>query len=126
MQSIDPKRLGNQVYREGVTLLRGGWVNHPVAKMWANYKDSLASYLWQGVLELQRRGHDYIDRPWALEIKSYDLDTQNHPTWLGDERLHSSHRANLLRKDLGYYAQHGWKEDPTTPYYWPDVNHTSV
>ena len=34
MKCLDPKRLGNQVYRECLTLIRGGWSNHPIAKMW--------------------------------------------------------------------------------------------
>jgi hypothetical protein len=41
------------------------------------------------------------------------------PPWLGDERLHASHRANLLRKSAGYYRRFGWTESPDMPYYWP-------
>lgn len=41
------------------------------------------------------------------------------PPWLGDERVHSSHRANLLRKKYAHYSQFGWKETPVKGYYWP-------
>ena len=30
-----------------------------------------------------------------------------------------THRANLLRKDAGWYGRYGWREDPATPYVWP-------
>jgi hypothetical protein len=39
---------------------------------------------------------------------------------LGTEEFHSSHRANLLRKDSEYYSKHGWTEDPNDPYVWMD------
>jgi hypothetical protein len=42
------------------------------------------------------------------------------PHWLGNERFHSSHRANLLRKDSEYYSKHGWTENPEDPYVWMD------
>jgi hypothetical protein len=44
------------------------------------------------------------------------------PHWLGMEEFHSSHRANLLRKDSEYYSKHGWIEDPNDPYVWMDSN----
>lgn len=52
---LDDKRLGNQVYREGLTLLRGGWKNHPVAKIWENHKPCLAQYCLYGLEELIKR-----------------------------------------------------------------------
>ena len=42
------------------------------------------------------------------------------PHWLGNEKFHSSHRANLLRKDYEYYSQFGWDENPESPYVWHD------
>lgn len=42
------------------------------------------------------------------------------PWWLGDERLHSSHRGRLLYKDPDWYSQFGWSEEPIeTGYWWP-------
>lgn len=119
MQVLDRRRLGNQVWREGITLLRGGWPHHPAAMMWAGHKDALAAYLWAGVQELLARGRDYRDRPWALEILSYDLSTKDMPFWLGDGPFHSSMRAALLAKDFEHYSRFGWDEEPAIDYLWP-------
>ena len=118
----DNSRLGNQVYREGITLLRGGWPNHPAAKMWKGYEQALCYYLLAGVQELSKRNNkSYLDRPWCLELyKFWNTDHDNPwPTWWGDDRVHSSHRANLLRKDPVHYGQFGWTEAPQEGYYWP-------
>jgi hypothetical protein len=116
---LDPSRLGNQVYREGMTLLRGGWPHHPAARLWAGYRDALAAYLWAGVLELLERGRDYRARPWAVEIQTFSLHDPPLPPWLGDEQLHSSHRAALLFKNFEWYSQFGWTEEPQMAYFWP-------
>ena len=41
------------------------------------------------------------------------------PRWLGDEKLHASHRSNLLKKDPEYYGRYNWKESDDLPYHWP-------
>jgi len=45
------------------------------------------------------------------------------PPWLGDDDFHSSHRANLLRKDSEHYGEFGWQEDSSLPYVWPVRKH---
>lgn len=119
--TLDKKRLGNQVYREALTLLNGGWFNHPASKMWRGYERGLIEYILEGVRVLEERGgnfdwlkDDVMSRP---EFKN-DLVL---PPWFGDDRLHSSHRSNLLRKDFEYYSQFCWTEVPGMPYYWPEV-----
>lgn len=119
MGVLDPSRLGNQVWREGMTLLRGGWKYHRAARMWENHHDALAAYLWAGVQELLSRGRDHREKPWALEIQTYDIENPALPPWFGDERFHSSHRAALLEKDFEHYSQFGWEEDPGIKYFWP-------
>lgn len=130
VRSIDPSRLGNQVWREGMTLIRGGWPFHPASIMWRGYERALALYLLNGVKELQCRGRSYWDRPWCIElVRMIDRPIAEIvlPPWLGDERVHSSHRACLLAKDYDYYSRFGWTETPTPPdpvtkkwpYYWP-------
>ena len=42
------------------------------------------------------------------------------PYWLGKEEFHSSHRANLLRKDYEFYSKYKWKENPKSHYVWHD------
>ena len=46
----------------------------------------------------------------------------DYPHWFGNEQFHSSHRANLLRKDYEYYSQFGWEENPESPYVWLDTD----
>ena len=36
------------------------------------------------------------------------------------DKFHSSHRANLLKKEPDFYNQYGWTEDPSDPYVWMD------
>ena len=130
VRKIDPSRLGNQVWREGMTLIRGGWHNHPASKMWAGYEQGLALYLLHGVKEFERRGKSYWGRPWCIELaRMIDRPIEEIvlPPWMGDERIHSSHRSCLLAKDYKYYSRFGWTEKPTPPdpatgkwpYYWP-------
>ena len=35
-----------------------------------------------------------------------------------DEKVHASHRSNLLRKDYGFYSQYGWGEQLDMNYHW--------
>lgn len=119
---LDNKRLGNQVYREGKTLLDGKWANHPISKMWAGYRWELACYCHAGALEMARRklwAKETCDR-WRLYFldKMESLPWTGKPPWLGDEELHASHRSNLLRKDKNHYGQFGWTESDNLPYKW--------
>ena len=118
---LDPKRRNNQVCREGITLLRGKWPNHPAAKLWAPYREELAVYLLAGlvVLYAQSRSSKYLDRPWASEI----LDAAKHaaatgasgrryPPVFDNPRFCAGHRAALLAKDPDWYSRFGWTETP--------------
>ncbi len=121
MKCLDPKRLGNQVYREGMTLLRGKWPNHPASKMWRGYEPALALYLYEGTIVLSERGKYYDDAPWFKELLTYNMSSANLPPWLGNMDFHASHRSNLLRKDPVWYGQFGWTEPDDLPYVWPEV-----
>ncbi|MFW9874528.1 MAG: pyrimidine dimer DNA glycosylase/endonuclease V [Candidatus Thorarchaeota archaeon] len=118
VQCLDPDRKGNQVYNEAAILIKGGWKHHPASKMWKNYKVALAQYCLYGLESLESDGKLYWH--WIDFYSGYlyhgDLIL---PSWLGDERVHSSHRAALLYKDYEYYKQFGWKEKPEMRYYWP-------
>ena len=54
-------------------------------------------------------------------MKYYELDIENivMPEWIGDDRVHASHRSNLLRKDFSFYSKFGWSESSDMPYFWP-------
>jgi len=123
-QVLDYKRLGKQRL-EAMQLvnsilklkqnpdLKVGWHNHPARKMWIGYLDGLKHYCNIMVDEWVKRGYNNTMTKYSLP-DSFDL-----PTWLGDHKVHSSHRANLLRKDFNFYSKFGWTESPETPYYWP-------
>lgn len=119
-RALDSRRLGNQAYNECKVLITGGWPNHPASKMWRGYEGALAYYALALLEELSARGRRY-DR-WIQfynDIADGCAEPADMPPWLGDETVHSSHRANLLRKDPEWYGQFGWDEQPREGYVWP-------
>lgn len=120
-QCLDNKRLGKQRV-ECFQILRaidgiGGYQNHPAVRMWVPYKWQLIQYGLAVCLEWTGRG--FQDTCFG---KIYDFESTCHPCeepeWLGDPRLHASHRSNLLRKST-YYSRFGWSESTDLPYFWP-------
>jgi hypothetical protein len=91
----------------------GGWVHHPTVSMWRGYTDALAVYQNTMIIEWIRRGYKN-----NMPFLSHNLSYQ-HPYWLGDPRLHNSHRSNLLRKNYEYYSQFGWTDNIDMPYFYP-------
>ena len=115
---LDPKRLGNQIYRECYTLIRGGWPNHPAAKIWANYKKALAQYCLAGLEELSKRGRHYPKWIQYYESVNKSAPDTGLPKCVGNEAFHASHRSNLLKKDFAWYGRFGWAEPADLPYVW--------
>jgi len=119
---LDPKRHGKQRV-EARTIYRiltgvvdgGGWKKHPAVLMWRGYEDALALYynmtLSSWIAKRYENNMDY------LPIVGRRVE---FPHWLGDKRLHSSHRAALLRKNHRFYRAYCWKEEPEINYYWPE------
>jgi hypothetical protein len=117
---LDDKRLGNQAYNECKVLITGGWPNHPASKMWSGYRCALAYYALALLEELSKRGRHY--EKWINfynDIADGCCNEGDMPPWLGREDIHSSHRANLLRKNPEWYGQFGWTEEPVEGYVWP-------
>ena len=120
---LDNQRLNKQIIEAKIIYdiisenrKSGGWVNHPATTMWRGYPEALALYINACLDEWKisrKRNHSYEKIPIADE-KNVKM-----PPWIGDERVHSSHRSNLLRKDAFYYEQFGWTEGPGLPYVWP-------
>ena len=119
MNCLDKSRLGNQVWREGLTLIRGGWPNHPASKMWRGHEYHLGLYLLAGIDILALRGKYYAEVKHKIVAEMEKFKNTGPPLWLGDNTFHASHRSNLLRKDSVWYGQFGWTESPDLPYYWP-------
>lgn len=99
------------------------WANHPATRMWRGYENALVEYGLIVCIEWRERGFDDTCRDkihaFATKTKFEDDEQIPYPPWLGDERLHSSHRAALLYKSPSHYSQFGWTETPKQDYYWP-------
>jgi len=95
----------------------GGWMNHPAVNMWRGYEDALKMYTNCIIVEWIRRG--YQNTMQLYEISSPIV----LPWWLGDERVHTSHKSNLLRKYPEYYQQFEWNVPDDLPYFWPIAGH---
>lgn len=113
------KRTGN-IYtkdKNGRTRKRG-WLNHTALLMWyhpdGRYEMALKKYINAMIDEWVSRG--YVNNMKKYKIVYSQLE---YPEWLGDERVHSSHRAALLYKNYDYYSRFNWKEKPELNYYWP-------
>ena len=121
-KSLDKKRLGKQRVETLQILnciIKGskGWSNHPAVRMWRNNPYGLAAYgliVCGAWTEL-----GYADTCTEKILALCEPDEQDLPIWWGDDRVHSSHRSNLLRKDFGFYSSFGWSDDPNAPYFWP-------
>jgi hypothetical protein len=132
---LDDRRLGKQRV-EALQVLRAltrvtyGWKRHPAVRMWSGHPEAVAAY---GLAVCD----EWVGRGWAdtcaatigadlaaagcppprpqAELAACD----RLPPWLGDERVHSSHRAALVRKDPDFYGAVFPDTDPEQPYYWP-------
>lgn len=116
---LDYRRLGKQRVEafqiiKALTLPSYGWQNHPAVKMWRGYVPALKWYHNHCIREWISRGYNNTMALFpAVELEG------TLPSWWGDDRVHSSHRAALLFKDRTYYSQWGWRESPILNYHWP-------
>lgn len=136
---LDNRRLGKQrveVLQILNVLLGGktGWQNHPAVRQWKGFEKQLAIYGLYICNEWIKRGfRDTCFEKIRAFIPEYQFKEDNYidygcsnlalypmPKWLGDRRLHSSHRSNLLRKDPAWYGKFGWTESSDLPYWWPN------
>ncbi len=126
-KSLDRERLGKQRLecRQILDVVEGrslAWAAHPAVKMWMDRPLALAKYAMAICLEWRGRGYSDVQLFWFLD-RIADIERSLHitspPTWLGDERLHASHRAALLAKKPAWYGTFGWKEEPVIRYWWP-------
>lgn len=126
LKTLDNKRLGKQrveTYQIISAITRRpkldgtpykGWLNHPCTIMWRDYVPALKLYLNNSIEEWIVRGFKN-----TMSFESFDEDPIL-PKWFGNKKFHSSHRANLLKKEPNFYSQYGWSENPADPYVWMD------
>lgn len=126
---LDWRRLGKQrveawqIYL-AITDRKYGWQAHPAVNMWRGYENHLLEYGIKICSEWISRG--YNDSMLERFKKRVSPDKSfPEPFWLGDERLHSSHRSALLAKDFDHYGKYNWSEEAMDlnkkplDYWWP-------
>ena len=120
LKALDSRRLGKQRV-EAFQILnillnrtdKKGWRNHPAVKMWKGYENALKLY-FNNALNI------WVSRGYKNSMKFEKINGKVIlPKWFGNKEFHSSHRANLLRKDKKFYSKEGWKESPKLGYVWP-------
>ncbi|MCZ4553757.1 MSMEG_6728 family protein [Gordonia rubripertincta] len=130
---LDVPRLGKQRV-ETLQILRAlelfdyGWGTHPAVQMWRGHTPALVCYGLTFVAEWTRGGRADTT---AEKIAEFAPEVSGRsqeelvadglmPPWWGDERLHSSHRSALVRKDPNFYRPVFGDDDGDVPYFWPD------
>lgn len=132
---LDDRRLGKQRV-EALQVLRAvtretyGWKRHPAVRMWAGHPDGIAAYGLAICAEWVSRGRaDTCAATIGLDLAEAGRPaprTQAElarrcllPCWIGDGRLHRSHRSALVRKDPQHYGPLFPDADPALDYFWP-------
>ncbi|HEX2849461.1 MAG TPA: MSMEG_6728 family protein [Acidimicrobiales bacterium] len=140
-RALDDRRLGKQRV-ETMQILRAltrekyGWKHHPAVKMWRGFEPALVVYGRVICEEWRRRGHaDTCEATILADAAEAGIDVTKtvlrrrggvvprgvaFPPWWGDDAVHESHRASLLRKDPDHYRPifgDGTPDD--LPYVWP-------
>ncbi|HYY12188.1 MAG TPA: MSMEG_6728 family protein [Kineosporiaceae bacterium] len=137
-QVLDSPRLGKQRV-ETLQVLRAlelgeyGWRSHPVVKMWRGRTAALVLYGLENVRAWRERGHADSTYDMILEFAP-EVETATQadlaadgllPAWLGDGRVHVSHRSALVRKDADFYRPVFGDVPDDLPYHWPDGDETA-
>tara|TARA_Y100000401_G_scaffold55907_1_gene44259 strand:+ start:12582 stop:13055 length:474 start_codon:yes stop_codon:yes gene_type:complete len=118
IKTLDNQRLGKQrveamqMYR-AITIPEYGWKQHPCTRMWWCYPEALQHYMNLCIDEWVARGFNN-----TMQKANIDIDKMTMPNWLGDDRLHDSHKSNLLQKNYHWYQQFGWNVPTDMEYYW--------
>lgn len=132
---LDDRRLGKQRV-ETLQMIRAltretyGWKRHPAVRMWTGHVEALAAYGATVCAEWVRRGYaDTCAATMSEDLRLVGIMTVRDqsrlaaagllPSWLGEDRVHASHQAALLRKDTPYYGAHFAGVDADQPYVWP-------
>ena len=104
IESLDDARLRKQCVEVFQILNaiknRTGWANHPISKMFFNHTNSLVTYGLYACLEAKDRGFKW-EKNYDNIISFYKSNkSDDPPEWMGDQKLHDSHKSRLLEKGL--------------------------
>ena len=93
-------------------------VRHPASLMWRGYHYQLCSFGMYCADAIRKTNEDF---DWFVRWRDKLPPTRDEgfPPWFDENKVHASHRSNLLRKCPEYYLQFGWSEKPSSNYYWP-------
>jgi hypothetical protein len=101
---LDDKRLGKQRVEAKqiiniITDATGtkGWRRHPAVLMWYGYSQALKSYYNTMIDEWTRRG--FVNHMPKYKVPS----VVKVPWFIGNKSFHTSHQANLVRKNAPHY-----------------------
>jgi hypothetical protein len=110
---LDRKRLIKQSV-ENLQILKslaglyddtGAWRNHPAVKMWRGHEDWLFLYNEAIIKDIVLRGYKnttHIQFDEIYEENFLGLESDK-PWWLGDDKVHYSHKGRLFEKDPDHY-----------------------
>lgn len=134
-ETLDNRRCGKQriealdLYRvltqrklgaseKQMAYIRHKYGAHPIVKMWAGFEACLLEYGRIMCLEWIKRGFRDTTLNKLMGEQEARPEPVIKPYWLGNPRLHASHRSNLLRKDKAFYGRFGWSEPDSLAYVW--------
>jgi Pyrimidine dimer DNA glycosylase len=132
---LDVPRLGKQRV-ETLQVLRAlelgdyGWQGHPAVRMWRGRTPALVAYglavvrVWTALRHTDSTYELIVEfAPEVEPLAQAELAARGLlPSWLGDERLHRSHRSALVRKDPDFYRPLFGDVPDDLPYHWPDAD----
>lgn len=123
---LDRQRLGKQRVEtlqimKALAGLSKGWTNHPATRMWRGYESALFVYQQATCDEWARRGYkdtclDKTYNVWSEHFYSKDV---VYPHWIGDNRVHDSHKSALVFKNPMWYNVIYPNVVGEYNYYWP-------
>ena len=132
---LDPRRLGKQRVEviqivRALTVPTYAWKNHPAVLMWEGYEEALGAYGMAVVRRWCELGFgDTCASTIQGDLAAAGVATVRSqaelaqagalPPWLGDERLHQSHRSALVRKDPDVYRPLFPDVPDDLEYVWP-------
>jgi len=120
--SLDRARLGKQRV-ETLQILNAlkdpsyGWQNHPATNMWRGSELTLVDYGVAICSEWISRGYNdtCLDK---IKANTAHFSNTSSPWWLGDSRVHDSHKAMLYKKNPDFYVAFRSKSHIEN-YFWP-------
>ncbi len=134
-RALDVRRLGKQRV-ETIQVVRAltrpayGWAHHPAVLMWKGYEEALGCYGLTCCRVWTEHGFgDTCAETILADLGEFGVRTvrtqaelaagEALPPWLGQERVHLSHRSALVRKDPERYRPLFPDVGDDLPYDWP-------